>query len=133
MDDDVLILKYGGRWDFWHLELPAITRFIDLHAQELVKVRVAGQAPVAMEQPVAAAAHTGTVTPRESKVLIWDPRFGGMRMPHLHYRGEIYALNPEQWTEFSKMAVTSLAGKLGKAEKITFETLMDVSKAVAGM
>ncbi len=134
MDDDVLILKYGGRWDIWQMELPAISRFVELHAKELVRVQVAGQVNVAAGHAVAASATAEkTFAPHSEKVLIWDPRFGGMRMPHLHYNGEIYALNAEQWAEFSNTAVASLAGKLGKAKGIAFENLMDVSKAIAGV
>ena len=133
MDDEMLNLKCGGRWDIWATQLPAIARFVDLHAKDLVKVQVAGQAPVAIAQSAAVGAGVETSKSRAAEILIWDPRFGGMKMPHLHYKGEIFALNSAQWAEFSKTAVTSLADKLGKAQNVTFENLMDVSRAIAGI
>jgi hypothetical protein len=56
-----------------------------------------------------------------------------MRMPHLHYAGEIYILNESQWADFSKSAVAALGEKLGRAQKVAFENVMQLSEGMAGM
>lgn len=126
-DNDLLHLKWGGRWDFWLSELPVVARFIDAHARELTKVRVAGQAPVAV-------AAESELSPAETRrALIWDPTRGGMRMPHLHYSGEIYMLNDHQWADFSKGALSALVQRLGKAQAVPFEKVMELSESMSGM
>jgi hypothetical protein len=121
-DYDVLILKYGGRWNFWLSHAATVERYMKAHAAELTKVQFAHQAPV-----VATEMRT-TVAP-----VIWDPTRGGMRMPHLHYAGEVFMLNEGQWAEFSKSAVSALAEKMAKAKTVTFESVMQISEAMGGM
>ena len=122
-DRDMLILKNGGRWDFWIAQVEIIERFVKGAMNELVQINVA-QTPVAFETK--ASTHA-------AKTLLWDPTRGGMRMPHLHYAGEIYILNEAQWASFSKIAMKSLTEKLGKVQKVTFENVMQVSEALAEM
>ena len=128
--ESVLILKNGGRWDFWVSQVAVVGRYVDAHAKELTKVQTPFQAvfqtPMApspqVERAPAAGAH-----------LIWDPTRGGMRMPHLHYGGEIYMLNAAQWAEFSTTAVSALTEKLAKSQKVSFERLMQFSEAITGI
>lgn len=124
-DYEMLVLKNGGRWDFWVSQLAVVGRYVDAHAKELTKVQVAHQSPIAV------AAETGTRA--AGRPIIWDPTRGGMRMPHLHYAGEIFILNEGQWAEFSKSAVSALTEKMGKAQKVTFESVMELSEAMAGI
>lgn len=124
---DVLFLKIGGRFDFWMSQLAVVGRYVDAHAGELTKVQVAAQGPVAF------AAESRISTAASGRVMIWDPTRGGMRMPHLHYAGEIYLLNESQWADFSKGALSALGEKLGKAQKVSFENVMHMSEGMAGM
>lgn len=126
-DYEVLILKNGGRWDFWMSQVAVVGRYVDAHAKELTRAHMAVQGPVAQAAEPAARAATA------ARAVIWDPTRGGMRMPHLHYAGEIYILNENQWADFSKSAMSALAEKLGKAQRVTFENVMQVSEAMAGM
>jgi hypothetical protein len=123
IDTDMLNLINGGRWYFWTAQLETVARYVEAHGKELTKIRIAAQGPVA------SAADTGGT----ARVLIWDPTRGGMRMPHLHYGGEIYALTETQWADFSKNAMSALAKKLGEAQKITFENVMQLSEVTARM
>jgi len=125
-DYDVLILKNGGRLDFWVSQVDVIERFIKAAGNELTQIRVAAQSPVKLEAKAEAPATVG-------KVILWDPTRGGMRMPHLHYAGEIYILNESQWATFSKSAMKALADKLGKVQKVSFENVMQVSETLAQM
>ncbi len=127
-DAEMLVLKNGGRWDFWVSHLPAISKYVEAHAKELTKVQVASQARLAV-----AAEAGGGAARVTSRQVMWDPTRGGMRMPHLHYAGEIFLLNESQWADFSKSAVAALADKMTKAQKVSFETVMQISDAVAGI
>ena len=121
-DYDVLILKNGGRWDFWVSHVEIIERYVKETIKELIQIRTpATQILVAPEARPAAP----------SKAILWDPTRGGMRMPHLHYAGEIYLLNEAQWANFSKIATKSLAERLAKVQKVGFEEVMQVSEALA--
>jgi hypothetical protein len=119
-DHDMLILKNGGRRDFWVSHLEIIERFVKAAGNELTHIQVAAQSRVEIGTPAAGA-----------KTILWDPTRGGMRMPHLHYAGEIYLLNEVQWANFSKSAMKALSEKLGKAQKVTFEDVMQVSEALS--
>ncbi len=123
---DVLELKNGGRRDFWLSHVALVERFVQAHAKELTKVQVAAQ-------PHALAAEAGVAAKVSARTLMWDPTRGGMRMPHLHYAGEIYVLNEAQWAELSKGAVSALAERMTKAQRVGFESVMQLSDAVAGM
>ncbi len=58
---------------------------------------------------------------------------GGMRTPHLHYAGEMYELNPEQWAEFSNKIISNCQTKLAQAQAVTVENVLEVSKAMDGL
>lgn len=126
-DYDVLILKNGGRRDFWVSQVSIIERYIKANLNELVRIQVAVQSPVGLK------AKAETRSAAASKAIIWDPTRGGMRMPHLHYAGEIYILNERQWAAFSKTAMKALAEKLDKVQRVTFEDVMQVSETLAQM
>jgi hypothetical protein len=121
-DHDMLILKNGGRRDFWVSQLEIIERFVKTAGNELTRIQVAAESRVELGAKTPAVA---------AKTILWDPTRGGMRMPHLHYAGEIYLLNEGQWASFSKSAMKALTEKLGKAQKVTFEDVMQVSETLS--
>jgi hypothetical protein len=127
LDYDVLILKNGGRRDFWVSQVSIIERFVKANLNQLVRIQVADQSPVGLE--VKAAVPSAAA----KKAIIWDPTRGGMRMPHLHYAGEIYILNESQWAAFSKAAMKALSEKLAKVQKVTFEDVLQVSETLTQM
>jgi predicted aldo/keto reductase-like oxidoreductase len=123
----MLILRNGGRLDFWVSHAPMVASFIKAHFKELIQVQVAAPGQ-------AAGITRGAVAAKRGKgVLIWDPTRGGMRMPHLHYAGEIYAMKDSQWGEFSKTAVSALVQRIGKAQRVSFDGVMKLSQAVPGI
>ncbi len=65
-------------------------------------------------------------------IYIIDPR-GGMRNPHLHYRGKIYLLDSKQWNKFSGELVREFSKKLAEANSVTFEQLVELSDTTAGI
>jgi hypothetical protein len=126
-DYDALILKNGGRRDFWVSHVDIIEQYIKSAEKELIRVRESAKSPAGLKADDRAHATAA------GKAIIWDPTRGGMRMPHLHYAGEIYILNESQWATFSKSAMKALIDNLGKVKKVTFENVMQVSEALAQM
>ena len=55
---------------------------------------------------------------------------GGMRIPHLHFKGEVYALNLRQWQSFSGEVIKGLNDKLAKASALSFDDLRNVAEEV---
>jgi hypothetical protein len=61
-------------------------------------------------------------TPTESATIR-----GGIRVPHLHYNGEIYLLNKEQWNEFTSEIIKDFKRKLDEAQNVSFSQFMELS------
>ena len=122
---DMLLLRNGGRREFWLTQLEQVGAFI----------KDKGLKPIdAKRLPIGTPAMPAETVMRSvdaQAVLMWDPRFGGWPLPHLHYGGEIYALNDQQWAEFSKTMMHGFATKLQNASRVTFNQLMGVSEGVA--
>ena len=60
-----------------------------------------------------------------------DPNiYGGKRFAHLHYRGDIYMLNHEQWQTFTGRVKDDLIKKLQMANAISVEQFQDLSDAI---
>jgi hypothetical protein len=117
---DMLALKNGGRWDFWVSQVNVIEQFMKSAGKELTQINVVEHNAVKQESKAAAG-----------KAILWDPTRGGMRMPHIHYAGEIYILNEKQWDEFSKLALHALADKMGRMQKVPFENVMQIAEAIS--
>jgi transposase len=56
--------------------------------------------------------------------------FGGKRFAHLHYRGEVYMLNREQWQAFANKIKNDLVKRLQSSSAISVEQIQDLSDAV---
>jgi hypothetical protein len=64
---------------------------------------------------------------------LWWWKNGGMKMAHVHYAGEVYALNNAQWEQFSSSILKDFSKKLVSAKSISFNEFADVAEAVAGI
>jgi len=71
-------------------------------------------------------------TEQVKAALIFDrrPYPGGIRIAHLHFRGELYLVKEELWREFSGRIVKDFQAKLANAKGIGFEDAMELSEAV---
>ena len=56
---------------------------------------------------------------------------GGLRHAHLHHEGHIFALNAEQWSEFSQGVISDLKKKLDAAPSVRFTELLELSDTVS--
>lgn len=122
-----LILKNGGRFDFWINYRETIARFIkefDLRAIE--------REYFAFDDPVPIIPRAAEVSD-ELYYLRPRPFPGGLRIPHLHFRNDIYLLEPEQWKEFSAMTMDNFREKLTRAEVVSFNQVMELSEAIDGL
>ncbi|WP_152643307.1 hypothetical protein [Anaeromyxobacter sp. PSR-1] len=122
----MLELKNGGRRDFWISHVALVERFVQTHLKELTKVQTDPQ-----QRTI--GAETGVAAGAAARVLMWDPTRGGMRTPHLHYGGELYVMSEPQWAELSKAAVSAMTERMTKAQRVGFDTVMQLSDVVAGM
>ena len=58
---------------------------------------------------------------------------GGNRGPHLHYRGNVYLLNSNQWKRFSEPILKDFSKKLSEAATVNFEHLMELADTMNAM
>ncbi len=56
--------------------------------------------------------------------------YGGIKVPHLHYNGQVFMLNEKQWKEFSGSMLTKVKDKLAHTNEVSFEQLMELSSVV---
>jgi hypothetical protein len=72
---------------------------------------------------------------RTKKLDIDDvgPIDGGMKVPHFHYRGDVYLLKPKQWREFSGAVVDDLRKRLADADQGSFDELLDLTNAAGSI
>lgn len=108
---------YGMPANFWTIQANAVERFIKANkiqpvAQETLQMRSIADVP-------------GMA--REIADVPWWWKYGGMRVSHLHYAGELYLLNREQWKAFSGEIVKDFSAKLAEANSINFGQLMEIS------
>lgn len=58
---------------------------------------------------------------------------GGRRVPHLHYKGDLYLLSSAQWREFSGKVVKDMSKRLSDAKQVNLTELLEVSDAVGSI
>ncbi|WIM06095.1 MAG: hypothetical protein OHM77_02035 [Candidatus Nitricoxidivorans perseverans] len=109
-------------FDFWIRRIDIIGEFIrknkltpsDMSAFETGELAVG---------PMAAA--------KKAAPPIRRPPFpGGLRLPHLHFKGDVYLLNEQQWRSFSGAVVKDLNAKLANAAALSFDQIRDVAEGI---
>jgi hypothetical protein len=55
---------------------------------------------------------------------------GGRKVPHLHYRGDLYLLKAKQWRKFSGAVVKDLSERLAASSQVNVRELLDISDSV---
>jgi len=119
-------LKNGGRFDYWVINHASVYKVIEKY----------GLKPIGREFLFKGIDEEmlGQVKKLEARVL-WPypwpfPFPGGLRYPHIHYKGDIYPLEAGQWKVFTEMVVGEMKTKLEKAGNINFNDLMKITEAV---
>lgn len=69
------------------------------------------------------------------KVPVTDPRPfpGGLRIPHLHYKDDIYLLDDKHWKDFSNRVIRTLKDKLIRAKALSFDQLVEASTVLGNL
>lgn len=123
---EILRGKYGGRRDFWYAAIDLVGNFIKENSLKHESSRLPLRASVAnASSPELRSAEISQLWPGHLA--------GGIRVPHLHYSGELYLLNDAQWGKFTKTVLTNVTEKLQKAQKVGFDQLMDVADSAHTM
>lgn len=90
-----------------------------------VNFALSGQS-VMMDMAVAGPTVKRSAISRE----IFDIR-GGMKAPHLHYKGAVYMVNAAQWKKFTTLVVNDFRARLETAGSISFDQALDVAETAA--
>lgn len=123
-----LVSKYGGRFDYWIKNVEIIAKFVEKY-----KIPATEREHFLMDDPTPVVHMKGTKESFDTARIKPTPFPGGLRIPHLHFRGDIYLLTDEQWKEFSGTAVRNLQEKLGTVGTVGFGQLMELSEAIGGL
>ena len=108
--------------DFWVRREGTIREFI--HKNGLKPMDTSGYE----FEAIAGAAEART---EKAAVAFRRPPFpGGMRIPHLHFEGNVYALNEQQWQAFAGGVVKGLNEKLAKASALSFDEVRDIAEGI---
>lgn len=116
-------LKFGIPRDFWVVYEEQIGKYIN--ANKLTPISKEGQMGIVMGSMPAPEVTTAKETKR---FPIWW--YGGMKVAHLHYKGNTYLLKPEQWKAFAKPILEELQSRLSRAGAVSFDKMLDVAEDV---
>jgi hypothetical protein len=120
--DDWLPFKGGGRHTLFIAYGEKIGKFIDKN-----KLTPASANPV-LSPEVRAEDIRGA----SSSFIPWWYK-GGKKFAHLHYQGEAYLLNAEQWKDFSTQVVEDMSKKMAASRNVSFTGVLELSDAISEM
>jgi hypothetical protein len=84
-----------------------------------------------MLAPTKRMAGDAKAAPSAEMLQYIDPGiYGGKRFAHLHFRGEVFMLNREQWQTFTGRVKDDLIKRLHAADAISVEQFQDLSDAI---
>ncbi len=122
--DQIIWIRGIPPVDFWFKREDMIGRFIAKN-----KLKAFNTAPYAVELSGELAARAAA---KKEKALVIRriPFPGGMKGPHLHFRGDVFVLDAVQWQSFTGEIMKDLQTKLSKARAVSFEQVRELSEAI---
>jgi hypothetical protein len=112
----------------WGIPEPLWIRFRDIIGQTIKEF---GVEPVARDFLVGHALTVEEEPRATERTIRWPRPFpGGLRTAHLHFKGELYELTPEQWEKFSGHLVADFREKLARAGTVSFDKMFELSDAI---
>jgi hypothetical protein len=125
------IWRNGGRREFWAVFENQVGDFIK--NSKIPALSKEAQMNLAMGSflapaDIAAAPKAPTANILSAVIPIWW--HGGMISPHLHFKGNVYVLNTEQWVRFSAPILENLKAKLNSAKTVSFGKMIAVSESI---
>ena len=117
--------KWGRPADFWLKNIEMIGRVIQQYNLKSVP------AEFLMAEPHPASMDLMPNEREKNPIKFRIPSFpGGIRLPHLHFKDEIYLLDEHQWKEFSGRVLKEFQVKMSKVNAVNFEQVMEMSEAL---
>ena len=113
--------RYGGPRDFWISKRSIVEHLVESGSVERIDPE-----HFVFDDPVPIIARRARV--EEIEEFHWSlPYPGGLRIPHVHYRNEVFEMKPDQWAEFSGEVVREFADKLARAKTVGYGELMELA------
>jgi hypothetical protein len=128
-DDMTVILKQwtsGIRADFWHLKENLIGEFIAKNKIPVLE-KISNAVIEEHTRDVAGALNPISAKISIDKIKNWP---GGLKNPHLHFKGNVYLLDDAQWNKFSAPILKELSTKLTSLPSISFDGLVDAHATI---
>ena len=131
--------KAGGKWDVWAGRITIVEKFVMENKlepldRESLTPYVIQHGTIASPHVAIDSATTRTMQEKASIDGVWE-KFrgirGGMVVPHLHFRGNIYMLNDKQWKAFSGEMLETLRARMGSVNAVNFDELMELSDVIS--
>lgn len=127
--------------DQYYIERPRILAgphpILDFARIDMIKefaekgVRITENEAIVAERDLNAAAKAKLPVSEENAMTLLPRYFpGGIRSPHVHYNGDIYLLNKENWNAFSSKIIEGFRTKLANAKGINYDQLMKLGDAM---
>ncbi|HQU31079.1 MAG TPA: hypothetical protein PLA96_06215 [Candidatus Brocadia sapporoensis] len=113
--------KWGIPADFWLKNIDYTGKFITENQIRPVPIEA-----LATENPQGIFA----AREQEKALLPHSEWFGGIKIPHLHFKRDIYLLNEIQWRRFSENIINDFRKKLDNVKTVGFEQVMEMSNAI---
>ncbi len=117
----------GGRFDYWIINHGTIAQFIKEY-----NLKALGREHLFSGIDEEMLANVKKLDARILYPYPWPfPPFpGGLKMPHLHYKNDIFVLKPKQWKDFSHKVMGEMQEKLANAGRVGFGELMDITESL---
>ena len=118
--------KFGlPRLDMWARNAELIGKFIgEYKLKPEATEHLQGLIMDGFEMEVPAVTRTSKAT---AKIR---PFPGGLRIPHLHFKGELYVVNEAQWSKISTQLMDAFRAKLAATKSVSFEQVMELSESI---
>ena len=122
VDYDRYILKNGGRFDLWLTDAVRIANFLGEHKIQAVDPEHLPAIDPGQRISLERAQLPGRI-----------PFPGGIRCAHLHLGPDVFLLDAEQWRGFSRETLEGLSERIGRANTVGFQQLMELNEAVGAL
>ena len=129
-DDRTTSIERIKPWEIFGGKRPFFLKYADVIKDVIQDFHLQ---PINQEiiSPTVQASNFEKSTLTKERIAYIDPGIhGGKRFAHLHYRGDIYMLNHEQWRAFTGRIKNDMMKRLEMAESISVEQFQDLSDAI---
>ncbi len=116
-------------WEIFGGKRPLFVKYADIIADLIQDFKLK---PIEdqLRSPAFRMAGAKEATATAAKIQFDPGVFGGKRFAHLHYKGEIFMLNRDQWRTFTARVKDDLIHRLESAGTISLEQLQDLNDAI---